>query len=87
MSRQRKYPAPGMSIFERYLTLWGALCIAAGISLALLFPVLVQTISNIEFAKTNLPVGLLIWIMIIPMLVKWISAPCMNSSNMFAASA
>lgn len=72
MSRQRKYPAPGMSIFERYLTLWVALCIAAGISLGLFFPALVQTIGNIEFAKANLPVGLLIWIMIIPMLVKWI---------------
>ena len=59
-----------MSIFERYLTLWVALCILAGISLGQLLPGLFQTIGNIEFAKVNLPVGLLIWVMIIPMLVK-----------------
>lgn len=59
-----------MSIFERYLTLWVALCIIIGISLGQLFPALFQAIGNIEFAKVNLPVGLLIWVMIIPMLVK-----------------
>jgi len=59
-----------MSIFERYLTLWVGICIVAGIALGQLFPSLFQTIGKMEFAQVNLPVGLLIWIMIIPMLVK-----------------
>lgn len=61
---------PSMSIFERYLTLWVGLCIVTGIILGQLFPALFQAIGNIEFARVNLPVGLLIWVMIIPMLVK-----------------
>jgi len=59
-----------MNIFERYLSLWVALCIAAGITLRQLFPSLVEGIAQVEIAKVNLPVGLLIWVMIIPMLVK-----------------
>jgi len=61
---------PAMNIFERYLTLWVGLCIVAGITLGQLFPGFFQAIGNIELAKINLPVGLLIWVMIIPMLVK-----------------
>ncbi len=59
-----------MSIFERYLTLWVGVCIVAGIVLGQLIPSLFQAIGMMEFAQVNLPVGLLIWIMIIPMLVK-----------------
>jgi arsenite transporter len=59
-----------MNIFERYLSLWVALCIAAGITLGQLFPSLIEGIAQVEIAKVNLPVGLLIWVMIIPMLVK-----------------
>jgi ACR3 family arsenite transporter len=59
-----------MSIFERYLTQWVALCIVAGIALGQLFPGLVQTIAGLEVAKVNLPVAGLIWLMIIPMLMK-----------------
>ena len=62
-------PSP-MSAFERYLTLWVFLCILAGIGLGQLWPDLVQSIGRMEVAQVNLPVGLLIWIMIIPMLVK-----------------
>ena len=62
-------PAP-MSLFERYLTLWVFLCIVAGIGLGQLLPGLFQAVGQIEVAKVNLPVGLLIWVMIIPMLVK-----------------
>lgn len=63
-------PASSMSIFERYLSLWVAFCIVIGIAAGQFFPALFQTIGNIEIAKINLPVGLLIWVMIIPMLVK-----------------
>jgi ACR3 family arsenite transporter len=59
-----------MSVFERYLTLWVALCIVAGIALGWLMPGLFQAIGAAEIAKVNLPVALLIWLMIIPMLVK-----------------
>ncbi len=59
-----------MSTFERYLTVWVALCIAAGIALGHFFPALFQAIGSVEVAKVNLPVAVLIWLMIIPMLVK-----------------
>ncbi len=59
-----------MSLFERYLTLWVFLCILLGISLGQLFPGVFKSIAAMEFARVNLPVGLLIWVMIIPMLVK-----------------
>lgn len=59
-----------MSTFERYLTLWVALCIAVGIALGHFFPAVFQVIGSAEIAKVNLPVAVLIWLMIIPMLVK-----------------
>ena len=62
-------PAP-MSVFERYLTVWVFLCIVAGITLGQLFPTLFQVVGRMEVAQVNLPVGLLIWVMIVPMLLK-----------------
>ena len=59
-----------LGFFERYLTLWVALCIAAGVGLGQVVPGVVDTVSRLEVARVNLPVGLLIWVMIIPMLVK-----------------
>ena len=59
-----------MSFFERYLTVWVFLCIVAGILAGQMAPSLFQAIGRLEMAQVNLPVGLLIWIMIIPMLVK-----------------
>ncbi len=59
-----------MSIFERYLTVWVGLCIVAGIALGHAFAPAFHVIGGIEIAKVNLPVALLIWLMIIPMLVK-----------------
>ncbi|KMN83729.1 arsenic transporter [Chromobacterium sp. LK11] len=59
-----------MSRFERYLTLWVFLCIIAGIALGQTLPQVFQAIGKLEIAQVNLPVGLLIWVMIIPMLVK-----------------
>jgi arsenite transporter len=59
-----------MSTFERYLTLWVGLCIVAGVALGHLFPAFFQAIGSAEIAKVNLPVAVLIWLMIIPMLVK-----------------
>jgi ACR3 family arsenite transporter len=62
-------PAP-MSIFERWLSLWVALCIVAGIALGQWLPAPVQAIGRMELARVNVPVGALIWVMIIPMLLK-----------------
>jgi ACR3 family arsenite transporter len=59
-----------MNRFERYLSLWVLLCIGAGIALGQLFPGTFQAIGRLEVARVNLPVGLLIWVMIIPMLMK-----------------
>jgi len=59
-----------LGFFERYLTIWVFLCIAAGIGLGQLFPSAFQTIGRLELARVNLPVAALIWLMIVPMLLK-----------------
>jgi ACR3 family arsenite transporter len=59
-----------MSIFERYLTIWVALCIIAGVALGHLMPGVFHAIGGAEAANVNLPVAVLIWLMVIPMLVK-----------------
>lgn len=59
-----------MSVFERYLTLWVSLCIIVGIGIGHVAPGLIAFISELEMAKVNLPIAGLIWIMIIPMLLK-----------------
>ena len=59
-----------MNAFERYLTVWVFLCIVGGIALGQLLPGASQAVGRMEVAKVNLPVGLLIWVMIVPMLVK-----------------
>ncbi|MEG6508145.1 ACR3 family arsenite efflux transporter [Methyloligella sp. 2.7D] len=59
-----------MTLFERWLTLWVALCILAGIALGHLFPDVFHAIGAAEIARVNLPVAILIWLMIIPMLLK-----------------
>ncbi|MFZ4626611.1 MAG: ACR3 family arsenite efflux transporter [Rhodoferax sp.] len=69
VTAKRAVGAP-MSIFERFLSVWVFLCIVAGIALGQLLPGVFQAIGRMEVAKVNLPVGLLIWVMIIPMLVK-----------------
>jgi len=59
-----------MSIFERYLTLWVFLCIIVGVVLGQFFPTPFHWLGRQEIAKVNIPVGLLIWVMIIPMLLR-----------------
>ena len=61
---------PGMSTFERYLSVWVALCIVAGIGLGAAAPGLFALVASTEIARVNLPVALLVWLMIIPMLLK-----------------
>jgi len=62
-----------LNVFERYLTLWVGLCIVAGVLIGRGFPALVGTLRGWEFGEgshINLPIALLIWLMIIPMMMK-----------------
>jgi ACR3 family arsenite transporter len=59
-----------MSTFERYLTLWVGLCIVVGVALGQLLPGAFQAIAAVEIASVNLPVAVLVWLMIVPMLVR-----------------
>ncbi|HET9579261.1 MAG TPA: ACR3 family arsenite efflux transporter [Usitatibacter sp.] len=63
-------PVAPLSVFERYLTVWVFLCIVAGIVAGQLLPAFFQAVGRMEVARVNLPVGVLIWVMIIPMLMK-----------------
>ena len=62
-------PAP-LGVFERYLTLWVVACIGGDVALGLWWPGLARGIAAVEVARINLPVGVLIWVMIVPMLLK-----------------
>ena len=75
MSPQQQATARGlasapMSTFERYLTVWVFLCIVIGIALGQALPDFFQVIGRMEITRVNIPVGLLIWVMIVPMLMK-----------------
>jgi ACR3 family arsenite transporter len=61
---------PAIGFFERWLTLWVLLCIVAGVVLGQLAPAPFEALGRLELARVNMPVGLLIWVMIIPMLMK-----------------
>lgn len=62
--------SPSMNAFERYLTLWVFVCIVLGVALGQFFPRMFQAVARWEVAQVNLPVGVLIWVMIVPMLLK-----------------
>ncbi len=59
-----------MNFFERYLTIWVFLCIIIGVALGQWLPAPFQSLGRLEVAKVNIPVGLLIWVMIVPMLLR-----------------
>ncbi len=66
----RRRAAPVLGTFERYLTVWVALCIIAGIMLGRLMPAPFQALGRMTVAQVNIPVAALIWLMIVPMLLK-----------------
>ncbi len=72
MNRQENpaRPAAPMSVFERYLSVWVGLCIVAGVVLGHVLPAPVQALGEMKIAEVNIPVAILIWLMIIPMLLK-----------------
>ncbi len=63
-------PKPALGVFERWLTLWVALCIVAGIALGQWAPAPFRALAKLEIARVNVPVGILIWLMIVPMMVR-----------------
>lgn len=60
----------GIGFFEKYLTLWVAICIVVGIAIGQWFPVIPETLSKFEYANVSIPVAILIWLMIFPMMLK-----------------
>lgn len=60
----------GISYFERYLTLWVALCIVVGIAIGKLLPIVPETLEKFEYANVSIPIAILIWVMIFPMMLK-----------------
>ncbi len=60
----------GLGIFERYLTVWVALCIVLGVAIGQLLPAIPETLSRFEYAQVSIPVAILIWFMIYPMMVQ-----------------
>lgn len=60
----------GISFFDRYLTLWVAICIVAGIAIGKLLPIVPETLGKYEYANVSIPIAVLIWIMIFPMMLK-----------------
>jgi ACR3 family arsenite transporter len=70
MSAAAPSPRPALGRFERGLTLWVALCIVVGIALGQLLPGVFRVLGTLEIARINLAVGVLIWIMIVPMLMR-----------------
>jgi arsenite transporter len=66
----RRPAAPGLGVFERWLSLWVALCIIAGIGLGRFVPAPFHALGRMNLAQVNIPVAVLVWLMIVPMLVK-----------------
>ena len=70
-----------MPFFERYLSVWVALCIVVGILMGRFIPGLFESLGSMEIARVNLPVAVLIWLMILPMLLKSTSTPWLKSGS------
>lgn len=72
----------GISFFDRYLSLWVAICIIVGIALGKLVPVVPETLGKLEYANVSIPIAILIWIMIFPMMLKIDFGSIVNAMKM-----
>jgi arsenite transporter len=72
----------GISFFDRYLTLWVAICIIAGISIGKFLPVIPETLGKYEYSNVSIPIAVLIWVMIFPMMLKIDFASVVNAVKM-----
>lgn len=70
MKKQSTKSQQGISFFEKYLTLWIVLCIIVGVAIGQFIPVIPTTLSNLEYAHVSIPIAILIWLMIYPMMLK-----------------
>ncbi|WP_017413785.1 ACR3 family arsenite efflux transporter [Clostridium tunisiense] len=70
MSKENKKVDKGIGFFERYLTLWVAICIVVGILVGQILPIIPQTLNKFEYYNVSIPVAILIWLMIYPMMLK-----------------
>ncbi len=68
--QEQQNKGSGLGFFERYLTIWVALCIIAGVVIGQIFPAFPETLSRFEYAHVSIPVAILIWLMIYPMMLK-----------------
>lgn len=66
----KKLQTGGISFFEKYLTLWVALCMAAGILISVYLPVIPDFLNQFTYAEISIPIAILIWVMIYPMMMK-----------------
>ncbi|MCA1754552.1 MAG: arsenical-resistance protein, partial [Spirochaeta sp.] len=60
----------GISFFEKNLTLWVVLCMVAGVAIGKFLPIIPQVLSRFEYAEVSIPIAVLIWLMIYPMMMK-----------------
>jgi len=81
--KDRKEPAEaeGLGSFDKYLSLWVILCIIAGVAIGKFFPVFPATLSRFEYAHVSIPVAILIWLMIYPMMLKIDFASILNATK------
>ncbi|MDA3882486.1 MAG: ACR3 family arsenite efflux transporter [Bacteroidales bacterium] len=71
-----------MSFFDRYLSIWVAICIIVGIAIGSLFPIVPETLGEFEYANVSIPIAILIWIMIFPMMLKIDFSSIVNAFKM-----
>jgi ACR3 family arsenite transporter len=70
MTKEKKNQSEGLDFFSKYLTVWVAICIVAGVTLGQVFPGFSETLGKFEYAQVSIPVAILIWLMIYPMMLK-----------------
>ena len=73
-----------LAFFERYLTVWVLLCMVVGLAFGQCLPGLTTILSHLEFSQgsqVNVPIGVLLWLMIYPMMLRWILAPSAASPS------
>lgn len=78
-NRDIKKEERGLTFFEKYLSLWVILCIVAGVAIGRFFPAFLDTLSKFEYAHVSIPVAILIWLMIYPMMLKIVQDLMINS--------
>ena len=71
----------GLGVFERYLTIWVAACIVIGISIGQLLPIIPETLNKFEYYNVSIPVAILIWLMIYPMMLKIDFSSILNATK------